>query len=258
MKAALACSVAVGATAAVLATVASAAAAAPGCNDGTRRAAFAEDQRLVLERLRRVPGVDLTALRGAGDLAALVALGYDFPPHQYVSFRGMGFAMLDLERLASPPARGHPALLFYAPSPAAVSVTDPRDSLDFPYELAGWGYLARYDFVEAPSELPCVERADWFVHERGVHPFEDGGMAAVPPEERFHGEAVGSEAPSSDDPRDIGHERFWDIHVWRSDDATPSVSIVNPGRDIPGVDPEVGLNWFYPAFRAGVPEPHLQ
>lgn len=144
-----------------------------------------------------------------------------------------------------------------APSPATASVTDARDPLDFPYELAGLGYLAPAASPRPRRSCPTSGGRTGSSTSAGSTPSRIAAWSPSPPEEHFPGEAPGSDVPSSHDPRDIGHERFWDIHVWRSDAGTPAASIVNPGKDIPGIDPEIGFNWFYPAFRAGVPGLHV-
>lgn len=239
--------------------------------------------KILNELLRPADGVDLTTLGGEGEadgtagLAALAALGYNFYDHQQVGFEGQGWPVVDT--LGDPeqgfaPTAGRPFVLLYAPTVPAppATVTAPRDGFDFPYRLAGWAYSSgRYDFRRAPtvSELECVERSEWFVHERGIHPFEDGGMRPLPPEEELagltpHGTSLGQDMkPLATQlvPGDFPHGRIWDLHVWCSPDCVapgsevPSISISNPGEPIPGIDSGVGASpppaWPdppYPAF----------
>lgn len=221
-------------------------------------------QQDVLAMLGEGTTVDLTSLDGAADLAALAGLGYDFYDHQMVSFERMGWPVVGpLVKQTG----GQPFVLLYAPTVPDIigTVTDPRDGFDFPYELAGWAYSpeGRYDFGEDPRPiegLDCVERAEWFVHERGIHPFEDGGMRPFPPPEEIdgrtpHGTSYGEDTrPREAGPGDLPHPRIWDLHVWLDGDEVPTVSILSP-VDIPGIDPDVDISpppeWPdppYPAF----------
>jgi hypothetical protein len=79
-----------------------------------------------------------------------------------------------------------------------------------------------------------------------------------------HGTARGDDTVSLTpklQPGDFPHGRSWDLHVWCSPDciapksAVPTVSMLNPGTPIPGLDPNVGVspppNWPdppYPSF----------
>ncbi|HEV8574289.1 MAG TPA: hypothetical protein VGR43_06215, partial [Dehalococcoidia bacterium] len=45
-------------------------------------------------------------------------------------------------------------------------------------------------------------------------------------------------------PSGIQHGRIWDIHIWRGESAA-IVSMLNP-QPIAGIDPEVGVSFFYP------------
>jgi uncharacterized repeat protein (TIGR01451 family) len=221
------------------------------CTDAEPNAAFSADQQAVLDMLRPAPGVDLTTLKTEADLAALAALGYNVYPHQRVSFRGMGWdvynARFDPDNFpVSDPAAGRPTLLLYEPS--GENVTDPRDDFDFPYTLRGWVYLNPYNFAQHPLSplVPdCIAREEWFVHERGLHPFQDGGMKPDPPDEDVHGTAPRGTEPEIEFPGDIAHARFWSIHIWcpvvpcRGGDV-PIISMLNPGEPIRGIDPGAG------------------
>jgi hypothetical protein len=82
--------------------------AATTCSPEVRAQQLAEAQRQVLELLgREQPDdpttPDLTTLASPADLAALAALGYDVYGHQQVSFRGMGWSVVD--GLAVPPTQ---------------------------------------------------------------------------------------------------------------------------------------------------------
>lgn len=200
---------------------------------------------------------DLTRLDDEADLARLAALGYGLYDHQQVSFRGMGWAVVESSGAEITAVR--PLVLLYAPTVPLppLTVTEPRDGFDFPYRLAGWAYSpqGRYDLRQSPAipGLSCIERREWFVHERGFHPFSDGGMRPVPPSEETdgqtpHGTSFGEDIkPLATQmlPGDIPHPRVWDLHMWRTS-GVPVVSMLNPGLPLPGVDP--GVDSFPPAF----------
>jgi hypothetical protein len=211
------------------------------CTPAQRRTALAEDQRLVLARVG-----DLTRLDDLVDLAALAGRGWNVLPHGWNSFRGMGMAVLRGEEIPRPePLPGRPELLLYRPDPGASNVTDPLGA-DFPYQLAGWGYLGSYDFAKHPTSAgSCFTRTDWFVHERGIHDFQTLGFVPVPPKEDFHGHSPGNE-PFVPLTPGVPHSRFWDMHVWLGAEGLPTVSMLNPGTPIPGIDPHVGSWFFYP------------
>lgn len=213
----------------------------PGCTTSERRRALAADQRLVLDRVG-----DLRTLDDPTDLTALAELGWNVLPHGYNSFRGIGMAVLRGEELARPePLPGRPELLLYRPDPGASNVTDPFGA-DFPYELAGWGYLGSYDLANPPTGAgPCFTRSDWFVHERGIHDLQTLGFVPVPPNEDFHGQDPGNE-PFVPMTAGVPHPRFWDMHVWLGAAGVPTVSMLNPGTPIPGIDPHVGSWFFHP------------
>ena len=212
----------------------------PGCDRIERRRALARERRKVLSRLENV-----TTLRSAADEARLALRGWVIPPHGYTSLGGMGFTVTNPEFLLGRVEPGKPHLLFYAPSREARTVVDAVGP-DFPYRLRGWGYIPAYDYSQHPTGLPCLRRRHWFVHERGVHTL-DGGFFAIPPEESVHGTAAGNE-PVLPPPDHLGvpHARFWDVHFWLDGDRVPTVSLLNPGKLIPGVDPRVGEWFFYP------------
>lgn len=221
------------------------------CGPTERRELLAGEQSAVLELVG-----DLTTLRDHDDLAALAAVGYKDYDHYFVSFAGQGLAILDFTRFADV-RPGNPSFLLYEPSPDADDVTD-IDGPDFPYSLAGWGYAPEtsysYDKKNQqpvwPHELDelCVGEGDWFVHERGIHPSDTGGMHSIPPDEEEHGHASDNSfpIPGIDGPIGFPHPRIWDIHLWLGQEGVPSISILNPGRCIPGIPSDVGVAWFHP------------
>lgn len=223
------------------------------CTPTQRRDLVAAEQRAVLDLVG-----DRTTLRDHADLAALAGVGYKDYDHYFVSFAGQGLAILDFTRFADVRA-GNPSFLLYEPSPDAADVTD-IDGPDFPYSLAGWGYAGpNYSYDKEnqrpvyPKELTelCIGASDWFVHERGIHPADTGGMHSVPPEEEQHGHEAGDTPPLPTDcepicPVGLPHPRIWDIHLWLGTDGVPSISILNPGSCIPGIPSDVGVAWFYP------------
>lgn len=225
------------------------------CSSSNRRELLTAEQRAVLELVG-----DLTTLRDHADLAALAAVGYKDYDHYFVSFAGQGLAILDLTRFADV-RPGNPSLLLYEPSPDAADVTD-IDGPDFPYSLAGWGYAGpNYGYDKQnqrpvyPTDLAdlCLGAGDWFVHERGIHPADTGGMHSVPPKEEQEGEEEHGHAsgdtfpiPGVEGPVGFSHPRIWDIHLWLGTDGVPSISILNPGRCIPGIPSDVGVAWFHP------------
>lgn len=243
------------------------------CTPAERHADLRDEQTVVLDLVSHYgpgDGQDLTTLNGPEDMAAL-ARGdaesrtfYSVYDHAFVSFRDMGMAVLNTGDNGTEPADhtrrrpGKPDLLLYAPNSLTADATDP-DGADFPYNLVGWAYSPLYDPEQHPTFLGgCVTRADWFVHERGIHPADTWGMVAVPPDEegRRHGEHPGQDpilASECDDPATIAvelcpagiqHPRIWDIHLWLGKEAA-SISMLSP-FPIAGIDPEVGKAFFYP------------
>ncbi|MDP8931111.1 MAG: DUF11 domain-containing protein [Actinomycetota bacterium] len=204
----------------------------------------------------------LTTLNNEVDLAALAGLGYDFYDHQQVSFKGMGWPVVNPDGNSA----NRPFVLLYAPTPPEppATVTHPRDGFDFPYTLAGWAYSPpdRYNFESPPTipDLECIGREEWFVHERGIHPFETGGMTPLPPPEELDGDTPHGTSYGQDirplltqmAPGDFPHPRIWDLHVWLDGDNVPTVSMLNPGDPIPGINPDNGVSpppdGDYPAF----------
>lgn len=224
------------------------------CSASDRRLFLATEQQAVLKLLGSGTDRDLTTLRDHDDLAALATVGYKDYNHYFVSFAGQGLPILDLSRF--PFVRpGNPSFLLYAPSPDAADVTDIANP-DFPYTLAGWGYAGPNYSYDKDSQTPrypdvlgpCIGAGDWFVHERGIHPADTGGMHSVPPEEEEHGHEPGDSfpIPGVEGPVGFSHPRLWDIHFWLGPDVVPSISILNPGRCIPGMPSDVGVAWFHP------------
>lgn len=221
--------------------------------DGGRSGQLAKAQKGVLDLLGHETAADLTTLENESELAALAAKGYGFYDRQQTSVRGMGWAVFDTA-YESPPGPGRPTLLLYAPS--GDNVTEARDGFDFPYRLAGWAYAFPYSPGKEPTLLSCIEEAEWFVHEAGVHTYKDGHFVPVrPADDEPRGFAPGENpcpafaCPAPWEPGDYGHGRLWDLHLWRGDDGVPSVSMTNPGPKIPGVDPQIGKAFFYPEYR---------
>lgn len=224
--------------------------ATAACTQGQRDDQLEAAQHAVLALVD-----DLATIEDAADLSRLAALGYSFYPHQMVSLEGMGWPVLDTLAPQDPdqatPIPSRPTLLLFAPTTpiAPGTVTEPRDGFDFPYHLAGWAYLFPYDFAEHPTVggdggafLPCLEREEWFVHERALHPFDSGAMKPIPPDEDHHGTSPGNAPPHPESPGDIPHGRAWDVHLWLDEDNVPAVSALNPGAPIPGVDAHVGTS----------------
>jgi hypothetical protein len=242
------------------------------CNAADRSAYLGDEQAVVLDLVSHYgpgDGRDLTTLDERQDIVALAegdpesGTRYGVYDHAFVSFRGMGLAIINAgDNGTEPDGRrrpGKPDLLLYAPKDPNADATDPYGP-DLPYELAGWAYSPlSYDYYQHPTFLgECIERKDWFVHERGIHPADSWGMVSVPPDEegQVHGQASGQDPilPSEcDDPRTlvvetcpagIQHTRIWDIHFWRGK-GRASVSMLSP-NPIAGIDPEVGKGFFYP------------
>jgi hypothetical protein len=239
--------------------------ASTGCSAQNRTNELRAAQAGVLRMLDRgTPNGsdDLTTLKDEGDLAELAALGYNFYPHHQTSLRGMAWPVLDTFTDPADQTAERPQLLLYGPTPPPPpgTVTHPRDGFDFPYRLRGWAYVPLgYDYARHPADIPgleCVERKEWFVHERGIHTFDDGDFDPYPPEEELqgvapHGTARGGDTTSLTPqlkPGDFPHGRSWDLHAWCASDCVtpksdiPTVSMLNPGTAIPGVDPNVGVS----------------
>lgn len=219
-----------------------------GCTASERRAFLREEQATILQLVG-----DLRTIRDEVDLARLAApdpqsgTAYNFYDHLFVSARGMGMAVVNTGEIGP----GKPDVLLYAPDPRAADVTDPHGP-DFPYTLAGWAYAREYAPKQHPTFLgPCIVRSDWFVHERSIHPADDWTNVAVPPEEERHGEAPGNDPPlptacAQPCPLGFPHGRLWDIHLWLGKNGIAQVSMLSPGKPIPGFDPQVGTAFFFP------------
>lgn len=208
-----------------------------------RDASLRADEANLLARLGR-----LDTLRGPADLASLAALGYALPVHMLVSFHNMGVSFARPEAILEKEVRsGYPGVVIYRPNPAAVDVADPYRPA-FPYELVGWGHGVRYTPGVVPTSRDlCVNPADWFVHEQGVHTLPTWGFAAQPPPERFRGEVPGEIFPLPLAAFGPTHGRFWDIHVWRDPaGGTPVVGIHRPFDHIAGLPMASDTSFFYP------------
>lgn len=219
------------------------------CSAGERASSLRAEQSAVLRLLGADTPVDVTTIENEADLAALAALGYDVYPHHQVSVAGMGWTAFNPAEDPAALQPGRPNLLFY--EPYGETVIEPHDGFDFPYQLAGWGYVPlSYDVDEHPAVLePCITRDDWFVHERMIH--RHGRIENHPPEEDVHGTSPGAGSPDEcvefiSPSGDICHARSWDIHLWLGHDGIARVSILNPGVKIPGVDPQMGKAFFSP------------
>jgi hypothetical protein len=204
------------------------------CTLQQRREALSGDQHAILAKLG-----SLVTLRNNADVGQLAKIGYAALVHGQTSLKGMGLTVMgDMMHQAA----HRPAALFYRPRPGAPN--GPRDGLDFPYHLAGWAYPLPYDWHHSPTLLPCVNRADWFIHERGLHLYDTGGFLPVPPKEVVYGTAAGADAPKVKPPN-FSHPRAWDIHVWLTKSGIPTIGITNPGKPIPGLAVPPG-SFFYP------------
>ncbi|WP_213003842.1 hypothetical protein [Winogradskya consettensis] len=220
------------------------------CTPAERRRTLAAEQRRVLTFFK-----DFLVLRNEADVARLAeprdGVQFFVLSHAYNSIRGMGLSIINGGEVSGP---GKPAMLLYRPSRGAADVTDP-DGPDFPYTLAGWGYAGLYAPGQPPSfagdpGLRCLTKQDWLVHERSVHPSDTWQNIPVPPEEQWHGQALGAVPPTPDECDTpcvgVGHPRLWDLHLFIGNSGVPAVSMLNPGKPIPGFDPGVGVGFFYP------------
>jgi hypothetical protein len=223
------------------------------CTRGERLRTLAYEQRRVLKLVGR-----FRVIRNAADLAALgvpnptTGTVYNLLPHMYDSMLGMGFTVVN----AGAGGPGKPTLLLYRPDSDGKSVTQPFVP-DFPYRLAGWGYVSPYTPGQAPTwtagdpGIRCLLPTDWLIHERSVHPATTWQNIAVPPVEQYKGQVAGSTAPTAAECQcvvGLSHGRFWDVHIWLGREGVPTVTMFNPGKLIPGFDPKVGLGFFYPAI----------
>lgn len=223
---------------------------------GRSKCGFIERQRTLAVEQRRILKLvgDLRVLRNEADLARLAeprdGTKFYIYSHMFASMRGMGFTVVN----GGETGPGKPALLLYRPSSKAKNVIEPNGP-DFPYELVGWGYASPYTpgiIPNYPTDpgLRCVMDKEWLVHERSVHPFDTWQNIPVPPVEDYHGQAAGNTPPTADEctPACVGagHPRLWDIHLWLGSWGTATVSLLYPGKAIPGFDPGVGTGFFYP------------
>jgi hypothetical protein len=221
------------------------------CTKLERMVSLAVEQRRVLKLVG-----EFRVLRNQNDLERLsqpnpkTGTQFAFLSHMFASMKGNGIAIVNIGEHGP----GKPAFITYRPNPKAKDVLDPFGP-DFPYTLAGWGYVAPYQPGQPPSwpddpGLRCLAGSDWFVHERSAHPADTWQNIPVPPEEEFLGQVPGSEPPTAEECQcevAISHGRFWDIHFWlRGASPFPSISIFNHGRPIPGFDPVLGLGFFHP------------
>lgn len=218
------------------------------CSGAQRNGVLLHEQAAVLDLVG-----DLRTLKNESDLARLAVpnpltgTAFNFYDHAFVSFRGMGLAIVNTGVAEAP---GKPTLLLYAPDPDAQEVIDPYNP-DFPYRLVGFGHASVYAPNETPTFLgPCFEK-DWFVHERSVHRADTWQNIAVPPEEDFKGQVAGGVPPLPHEcnPPCTGfaHGRLWDLHIWLADgNGVPTLSMTNPGDEIAGADPQIGRAFFFP------------
>ncbi|APE34785.1 hypothetical protein BOX37_13455 [Nocardia mangyaensis] len=242
-----------------VAGVTPASADAPGCSAQARIASLEHDRDLVLNRLG-----PLRTLRGPADLAAVSLAGWTPLSHGVVSYAGMGMVLTDTVRAAELlvnsvegltadlPApltvtAGEPAVLFYRSLATGADLGDPVEG-DYPYELAGWGHLAKYTPGVYPvSASLCLDPTDWFVHERGIHALPSFDMLCRPPEEAIRGGASGALEPSLPDSFGIPHPRLWDTHIWlRPDGGTPTTAILDDVQEVAGVDWESHESFYFP------------
>jgi hypothetical protein len=222
------------------------------CTTAERNQTLAYEQKRVLSLVGK-----FRVLRNPEDVAELALPTmqggiYEMLPHMYDSMKGMGFTIVDIggDGKLRP---GIPTFLLYRPNPADKDVTNPAKP-DFPYTLVGWGYSVSYTPGTTPSfgddpGLRCIEPSQWVVHERGVHPADTWEYIPVPPQESYHGQSAGQTLPTSAQchcPVGMPHPRLWDLHIFLTGKSVPQVSLLNPGRPIPGFNPEVGIGFFYP------------
>ncbi|MEV4518526.1 hypothetical protein AB0K00_57415 [Dactylosporangium sp. NPDC049525] len=220
-----------------------------GCTHIERYRSLALEQRRVLSFMK-----DFLVLRNEADVERLAqprdGVQYFVFSHAYNSIRGMGLSIINGGEYTGP---GKPAMLLYRPNGKAKNVTDPNGA-DFPYTLAGWGYAGMYMPGQPPSYpddpgLSCLTKQDWLVHERSVHPADTWANIPAPPQEAWHGAAAGAIPPTAEEcgcPVGMTHPRLWDLHLFASITGAATVSMLNPGRPMPGFDPQVGFGFFYP------------
>lgn len=226
------------------------------CTQAQTVAALKYEQARVLKEVGQ-----FRVLRNPEDLAELGLPNpldgamYDMLPHMYNSLEGMGFTIVNLGLPHNQePVAGDPTFLLYKPNPKDKDVTDPSKP-DFPYTLVGWGYTGLYDPGNTPTfpddpGLKCIEPTQWLIHERGVHPSNTWQFVPVPPEESWHGEAAGQTMPTAAEchcPVGMPHTRLWDLHFFLGSNGIPTVSMLNPGKPIPGFNTDPGVGFFYPA-----------
>ncbi|WP_026413607.1 hypothetical protein [Actinomadura oligospora] len=222
------------------------------CSPIERYTTLAVEQRRVLKLMK-----GYTVLRNQADVDRLAqknpATGTQFAAlsHMYNSMKGVGMTVVNIGMQGA----GMPTLLFYRPDPKATNVTQPYVP-NFPYRLAGWGYVWPYTPGKAPSYpgeagLRCIKPSDWFVHERSVHPSDTWQNITLPPAEDWKGQAAGQDPPTAAEcgcAFGEGHGRFWDLHIFLNHMSPfPKVSMYNPGKPIPGFDAVTGKGFFYPA-----------
>jgi hypothetical protein len=244
-----------------------AAGAAP-CTPAQRQASFAAERARVTWLL-----APFTTLRSPADAALLAAAGFGLWGHGFTSFDGAGVAVarndivvpgqdVALTGPSAPPAaelitslvrplipKDMPQLLFYRPDPRATDVTNPHVPA-FPYTLVGWGYAGSYDLARTPGLGPtCLTRADWYVHERGIHDLPSLGFIPDPPAEAFHGQDPG-QAPVSPlllllHPG-FTHSRAWNAFLWLGPGGALATGLTDPYERISGVDMHEGSWMFQP------------
>lgn len=241
----------------------------PVCGEAEREAFLRQEQRAVLNLVAEYRVLESSEdLQGLGTPDPAAQTAYNFLDHRFASAFRMGIGIVDtwepVEGGAVEP--GRPDVLFYAPDPDAENVVDPEGP-DFPYTLVGWAYTpGTYHYATLP-ELPCMGRADWFVHERSVHPYDTWQNVPAPPlppleEEDWQGQTDNAQPipPTAcvvDGrrtlcPPGIHHPRIWDIHFWLGTGGRATVSLLRPRRPIPGWDPDIGVSFFHPPLQ--VPE----
>jgi hypothetical protein len=230
--------------------------ATTACTPAQTVASLKYEQALVLKEVGQ-----FRVLKNAEDLAELgfpnmyTGAMYDMLPHMYNSLKGMGFTIVNLGLPRDQePVAGDPTFLLYAPNPKDKDVTDPSKP-DFPYTLVGWGYTGLYDPGKTPTfptdpGLKCIKPTQWVIHERGVHPANNWQFVPVPPKESWHGESAGQTMPTAAECHcsvGLPHTRLWDLHFFLGSNGIPTVSMLNPGKPIPGFNTDPGVGFFYPA-----------
>lgn len=212
------------------------------CNGQTLKFWLEQDQQDIVARfgvLDKWPGWPGKVIGNDNDYKYVAA-------HGKCCYRGMGVAIARAED-DHHLILGYPNVLFYEPSDKSGDLCDQQQ--DGTYSLIGWAYTQAYCPNERPDLNKCLPFEGWFVHEAGYHYLNSGVFCPTPPDEDSPGEKSlvtkcedhdcdGPCLEKSDVERIDGcscsgclrqwHERMLDIHIWRNDGGTPTISLEHP------------------------------